>query len=73
MNCIYSVVTPVNESMVKKEYGIIGWTLHWWHGAIHKDVQSIMHGALAQNWHAGLWICETCSEKRKLRISAGGE
>lgn len=50
--CVF-VIIPINESMVQEEYGIIGRTLHLWHGAIHEDMQGIVHGALA-------WYCQTC-------------
>lgn len=61
------VATPVNESMVQQEYGVVGWTLHWGHGAVHEDVQGIMHGALVWHRKACLWIGKTCrmEEKRK--------
>lgn len=58
-------IIPVNESMVHQEYGVVGWTLHWGHGAVHEDMQGVVHGALAWHCHTCLWIGKTYRTEEK--------
>lgn len=54
------MISPVDESVVQQENGVVGRALHRGHGAVHEDVQSVVHGALALHGHASVWISETC-------------
>lgn len=59
------VITPVNESMVQQENGIVGRTLHVRHGAVHEEMQGVVHGALAWYGQTCGWTGKTCSIERE--------
>lgn len=59
------IIIPVNESVVQQEYGVIGRTLHRGHGAVHEDMQGVVHGALAWHCHTCQWTGKACRREGK--------